>query len=360
MMSPLEAWPWCRFIHSMSYWGSLVPERKFCREQLLITGEYCSLNFIIFYPSLVPSLTKEVGPKKILKPLDGYDSQRTFLRRRGLQWQPPYLPFIHNIFFQWKWNHYARERCLAFANSINNNRSKNIPHELRAKFSSIFLSSFYCRGSLTVHIRLVTFMLDWLASNVIYKIAHAFHPIAYISWTLNRTLCLWGNRSHLRSYLTTFGCSKVSRCLSTATSRMVESGIPSSPVCTLTRFRATKRPPFFRSRALYTLPYAPSPISATHSYCWSACWSFSIISTLEMKREEAGVGFPPPGGPSMSRGAGFLSLWWLTGPGGPEERRSRELPGGELRDAAHRGHRSEGLHHLQGKGNQTLLLHTIT
>lgn len=70
------------------------------------------------------------------------------------------------------------------------------------------------------------------------------------------------------SYLTTLGCSKDSSCLSTATSRIVDSGIPSSSVCTRTLFRATKRPPFFKSRALYTFPYAPSPISATGSYCW--------------------------------------------------------------------------------------------
>lgn len=56
------------------------------------------------------------------------------------------------------------------------------------------------------------------------------------------------------AHLTTLGCSKVSRCLSTATSRMVESGMPSSPVCTRTRFNATKRPPFFKSRALNTFP----------------------------------------------------------------------------------------------------------
>ena len=66
-----------------------------------------------------------------------------------------------------------------------------------------------------------------------------------------------GPRRHGRrstAHLTTLGCSKVSRCLSTATSRMVESGMPSSPVCTRTRFSATKRPPFFRSRALNTFP----------------------------------------------------------------------------------------------------------
>lgn len=78
-------------------------------------------------------------------------------------------------------------------------------------------------------------------------------------------------------YLTTLGCSKDSSCLSTATSRMVDSGIPSSSVCTRTLFRATKRPPFFKSRALYTFPYAPSPISATGSYCWVKL-SLSIFS----------------------------------------------------------------------------------
>lgn len=84
-------------------------------------------------------------------------------------------------------------------------------------------------------------------------------------------------------YLTTLGCSKDSSCLSTATSRMVDSGIPSSSVCTRTLFRATKRPPFFKSRALYTFPYAPSPISATGSYCWVEL-SLSIFSHGEVLR----------------------------------------------------------------------------